>query len=120
MPPAAIVPAVRVVPIPVSAGSVSDLVCTASLASTIASRNGATRPHRGAQRFERGRTGHLTAEVTTHAVGQRDQPDRVVDEVTVLVALAHPPDVSGGADDRVSSAYRLGDEAHQRTASAMV
>ena len=53
----------------------------------------------GAERLERGGAGDLAGAVAAHAVGDRDETHRVVDEVAVLVALAHAADVGGGADD---------------------
>ena len=54
---------------------------------------------RRAQRLERGGARDLAGAVPAHAVGDRDQPHRVVDEVGVLVALADAADVGGGPDD---------------------
>ena len=54
---------------------------------------------RGAQRLERGGARHLAAAVTAHAVGDGDEPEVVVDEVAVLVVVAHLADVGGRAHD---------------------
>ena len=51
----------------------------------------------GAQRLERGRARDLAGTVTTHAVRHREESERLVDEVTVLVPVAHLADVGGGA-----------------------
>ena len=54
---------------------------------------------RGAQRLERGGARDLAGPMTAHAVGDGDEPHRVVDEVGVLVPVAYPADVGGGPHD---------------------
>ncbi len=72
---------------------------------------------RGAQRLERGRARHLARTVATDPVRHRDEPERLVDEVTVLVHLAHLTDVGGRAHLEshgvLTSAHRLGDGASE-------
>ena len=89
-------PAVSVVPMPAQAG-VGERLGEDGLVGVLdrlAQRT--TAGDRGAQRLERGGAGHLTGPMTAHAVGDGDEPHRVVDEVGVLVAVAYPADVGGG------------------------
>ena len=81
--------------------SVDDLAKTASLAS-LRSRRGAAGRWLTAARSASSAVALATspAAVAAHAVGDRDEADGVVDEVAVLVALADPADVGGGADDQ--------------------
>ena len=45
--------------------------------------------HRGAQRFDRSPRGDLARDVTAHPVGDREQREPIVDDVRVLVVVAH-------------------------------
>ena len=91
----------------------SDFAKTASLASSIASRSEIGRVTDGAERLDRGRARDFAAAVAAHAVGDRDEIHRLVDEVAVFVAFAHTTDVGRGADDEshvtAMSACDLGD-----------
>ena len=88
---------------------------TASLAASIASRSEWPLLTERAQRLERGRARDLAGAVAAHAVGDRDETHRLVDEVAVLVAFAYTTDIGRGADDEshvtAMSARDLGDGA---------
>ena len=62
-------------------------------------RDGLALDQRVAETFERHRAGDLAGPVTTHAVRDGEQLEAPVDEVAVLVALAHHPGVGGGSAD---------------------
>ena len=103
---------------PGSSSSVSDFVedRVVGVLDRLAQR--AAAGDRGAQRLERGRARDLAGAVAAHAVGDRDEAHRVVDEVAVLVAVAHAADVGGGADDEshVTAMSRVTSARSARTA----
>ena len=95
---------------PVSFGSPVARSSTASLASVIASLIGRPVRDRRAQRLDRGPATRPRRRVAAHAVGDREQREPVVDDVRVLVVVAHAAGVG----------ERAGGELHRAPTSSTV